>query len=117
MIRVNGMDIPEPATYEVLLSDLDADGSGRTADGTMVRDRVAMKYKLTMTWNALKPNEMAKLLQFVKDQFFSCEFLDPYTGTYIVRTMYVGDRTAPIAYSRNNGSFIWRSLSMDFIEQ
>ena len=76
MLRVNKNEIKDPASITVEISDIDA-SADRNANGNLVRDRVATKYKLNMTWNALTDTEMADLLNAVEDEFFEVEFIDP----------------------------------------
>lgn len=113
LIQINGVDIKDPSSYEYQRYDLDAeDGTGRNQKGDMCRDRQAIKVKLVCSWPALTKSEMRALLQAVKDTFFSVTYLDAYTGDYTTKTMYVGDRSAPLWYKD-----YWQGLTMDFIEK
>lgn len=117
MLRINKVAVRDPYDLSVDLSDIDASAE-RTADGSVVRDRIATKYKLNMSWNALTVQEMATLLTAVQDEFFEAEFIDPKTGSYVVKTMYVGDRSAPIAFVReDDGAIMWKGLTMNFVER
>ena len=116
VLRVNQVAIKDPIDYQVSISDIDASAT-RNAYGDLTRDRVATKYKVESTWNGLLPEEMAELLQAVKDEFFTVEFYNPYTSTFDERVMYVGDRSAPLAFAKEDGTYAWQSLSMNFIER
>lgn len=114
MIRINGVDIATPKTYEATVSDLDGE-SNRNANGDLIRDRIAVKRKINLEWGPLTQVETQTLLSAVSSVFFTVTFPDPQQGM-ITKTMYVGDRTAP-AYSYINGQVKWQGLKMNFIEK
>lgn len=118
IIKINGATIPRnPSEFSVDVVDLD-DGSTttRTADGTLHRDRIAVKRKINMRWNALTWDVLSQLLEAVSPVFFEVYYPDPMTGQYETKTFYVGDRQAPVAILRN-GTIIWEGLTMNFIER
>lgn len=114
MIKINGVAIATPKTFEVTVSDLDGESS-RNANGQLIRDRLAVKRKITLEWPTLTQAESSRLLNAVADAFFTVEFPDPQLGI-ISKTMYVGDRTTP-AYSCVKGIIKWSGLKMNFIER
>lgn len=114
MIKINGVDIATPKTYEATVSDLDGE-SNRNANGELVRDRIAVKRKLNLEWGPLTQSEIQTLLNAVSSVFFTVTFPDPQSGM-ITKTMYVGDRTAP-AYQYKDGQVKWQGLKMNFIEK
>lgn len=117
-IMINGNPIVKtPSEFKVSIADLD-DGATttRTADGTLHRDRIAVKRKLEMSWNALTGTELSNLLSSVKDEFFIVSYPDPQTGVSETKTFYVGDRSVAVAVEKN-GILYWDGLSMNFIEQ
>ena len=114
MIKINGVAIATPKTFEVTVSDLDGN-SERNANGQLIRDRIAVKRKINLEWSPLTQAESSKLLNAVSDVFFTVEFPDPQLGI-ISKTMYVGDRTTP-AYSYINGVIKWSGLKMNFVER
>ena len=40
ILNIDGTALPAPSAYKVQLSDLDSNGTGRTEDGVLVRERV-----------------------------------------------------------------------------
>ncbi|WP_407922093.1 DUF6711 family protein [Clostridium nigeriense] len=114
MIKINGVDIATPKTYEATVTDLDGE-TNRNANGEMIRDRIAVKRKLNLEWGPLTQAEIQTLLSAVSSVFFTVTFPDPMSGM-VTKTMYVGDRTAP-AYSFINGEIKWQGLKMNFIEK
>ena len=112
--------LPDPQEIEVNLQDLDADGAGRSANGTMIRDRVAggatSKRKIKLKWPMMNSTEMSAIQQAIKDVFFYCKYPDPYTGADRIGQFYTGDREAPIGIIVN-GEVRWKELSVNFIEK
>ena len=119
ILKINGIAIADPKTIKWDISDLDSeDGAGRTQDGLMHRDRVAVKRKLTCTWSPMGPLEMATLLQAMDDVLFSLEYPDAHDGTTKTGTFYVGDRSTPIdVWSEKENRYLWEGLSANFVEQ
>lgn len=116
MIKINGVDIATPKTYEPTISDLDGE-SNRNANGELIRDRIAVKRKLNLEWPPLTQSEISTLLKAVSSVFFTVTFPDPELGI-ITKTMYVGDRTAPAYfYDTKTKEVKWQGLKMNFIEK
>lgn len=114
MLILNGVVVPTPKAMSISINDIDAE-TGRNANGTIVRDRVAVKRKIECEWGMLTQDEMQTLLNAVTPVFFSVKYIDPQTGI-TTKTMYVGDRTAPV-YNFNSKFKPWSSLKMNFIEK
>lgn len=114
------VDMPDPQELTVGLQDIDSSTAGRSANGTMIRDRVsggaAAKRKLEVKWPPVRPAEAAKILQAIGGVFFAVEYPDPYTGTNRVGTFYAGDRSVP-AYSVWDGEPLWKDISVNFVER
>lgn len=116
MFNINGVAIAAPKTYQVQISDLDGE-TNRNANGELLRDRIAVKRKLTLEWGPLDNFEISTILKTVKDVFFQVTFHDPMDGIITV-TMYVGDRTAPAyMYDEESKEMKWKDLKMNFIEK
>lgn len=113
MIKVNGTTIKTPATLQFDIMDIDG-ATERNANGELIRDRIATKRKLNMTWSALNDAELKSLLNAVKDVFFSVEYYDPMIGGLTTKTFYVGDRNMPLY---NYKLKIWESMTANFIEK
>lgn len=114
MLIINGVVVPTPKSMSISINDIDAE-TGRNANGTIVRDRVAVKRKIECEWGMLTQEEMQTLLNAVTPVFFSVKFIDPQIGE-TTKTMYVGDRIAPV-YNFNSEFKPWTSLKMNFIEK
>lgn len=119
-LKINGVEIaayPTPGGFKVTVLDLDdAESTTRTADGTLHRDRVAVKRQIDMSFAALSWPKMAALLQAMKDPFFSFYYPDPMEGNYITRTMYVGNRPTAVPIEEN-GVLWWDGLQITLTER
>jgi len=113
---------PKRGGLTVRLQDIDSGSTTRTADGTMIRDRVVggddAKRKLEIEWPPLNTLGAKEVLQAVKDVFFYVKYPDPYTGAFRTAQFYVGDREAPV-YSADPGGteILWESIKYDLIEK
>lgn len=118
IIRINGAEIAAyPKEFTVTTLDIDnSESTVRTADGTLNRDRVAVKRQIEMTWSALDWETISALLQSIKDVFFDLYYPDPMDGTYATRTFYVGNRPTPFAMNKN-GTIMWNGLKVTLTEK
>lgn len=114
MLSINGVAIATPKSFQVDIQDLDGE-SNRNAQGDMIRDRIAVKRKISLEWSPLTQSESSTLLNAVSSVYFTVTFPDPKDGM-ITKTMYVGDRTTP-AYQFKDGQVKWSGLKMNFIEK
>ncbi|OSA92554.1 UNVERIFIED_ORG: hypothetical protein B2H93_14440 [Clostridium botulinum] len=115
MLKINGVAIAAPKTFQASINDIDAE-SNRNANGELIRDRIATKRKIELEWGPLDDAECSTILKAVKNVFFEVEFPDPIEGKFMIKTMYVGDRTAPM-YVFSDGKPKWSCLKMNFIEK
>lgn len=115
MLKINGVAIATPKVFKVRLHDIDGE-TYRNAKGELMRDRIGTKRKLECEWPPLNMIQISTLLKAVKDEFFVVEYPDPYEGTTVTKTFYVGDRTAPMLMQKD-GQILWEGLSMNFIER
>lgn len=111
---INGVAVTPPKTFTATIQDIDGE-THRNANGDMVRDRVAVKRKLEMSWGMLTQSQMAQILNAVSNVFFSVEYPDPILGQR-TSTFYVGDRSSP-AYSFNEKLKPWSGLTLNLVER
>ena len=115
MLKINGILIkPTPQEMQVMINDVDGE-STRNARGDMVRDRIAVKRKISLKFPPLTDSQIQTILNATSNEFFTVEYPDPVLGI-TTKTFYVGDRTAPI-YSRHKNFCYWTDLSFNLIER
>lgn len=117
LIKINGVEIAKyPKEFTVTAVDIDGESTKRTSDGTLLRDRIAVKRQIEMTWNALKWSEVSSILQAMSAVFFDVYYPDPVTGKYETKTFYAGNRPCPMAISRNSELY-WTGLKITLTEK
>jgi hypothetical protein len=116
-LKINGVTMPTPKSFQILRADLDSDKSSRSEAGYMKRDRVrADTRKFTLSWT-LKESDMIFLLSYLSLVEFTAEVYDATIGGYAQYTMYAGDRTADlIKWNPENPSENWYTVSCNLIE-
>lgn len=115
MLTINGTSLPAPDTYEVVISDLDA-SANRSGNGTLFRDRVAVKRTINASWFSMSSQDLKTLLKAMTSTFFPVKYVDPQEGL-ITKTFYVSDRNAGIAIKMSDGSYRWSGVSFSLVER
>jgi hypothetical protein len=116
LISINGAAAPAPDTYEVTISDLDA-SANRSGNGTLFRDRVAVKRTINVGWTSITAPELSSLLQAVSPTFFPVIYRDPQLNALMTGTFYVSDRTQAVAIKQSDGSYKWGNVSFSLVER
>ena len=120
LLRINGVDIaayPVPEGFKVTILDLDdAESTTRTSDGTMHRDRVAVKRQIEMEFPALTMQQISSILKATSAPFFDFYYPDPMIGGYTTKRMYVGNRSASVPIEKN-GVIYWSGLQITLTEK
>lgn len=111
--------LPDPSSLTYSVYDLDAGGkTGRGLDGGMNRERVAVKEKINMTFNAMFREDFEKTISLIKTPFFYVKFYSPYYAQERIVEMYVGDRSIDYyGIMENNKNDLVKSIKFNFIER
>lgn len=114
--------LPDPSVLTVLLQDIDASTTTRSANGTMLRDRVvggaSAKRKIEIEWPPLNSEKTKLILQAIKDEFFYVQYPDPYTGEDRISMFYAGDRSVPMYnYNLHGNGILWEHIKVNLIER
>jgi len=118
LIKIDGTELRKyPKEFSVTTLDLDdGESTFRTADGTLSRDRVAVKKQIEMSWGVLVWDDIAWIMQAMGAVFFDLYYPDPMEGLYVTKTFYVGNRPAPVAFERD-GVLNWENLKVTLTER
>lgn len=117
LLKINTVDLPAPTVLQPGIQDLDSeDGTGRNQNGTMFRDRIAVKRTVHCEWGVLSRAEMAALLSAMSSASFSLTYPDPQAGEIKTITAYVGNRVPAICSVISDTEWMWTGLSVDFVE-
>lgn len=117
VFTLNSIEVKVPDSLTVTVNDID-DGavSVRSSDGTLNRARVATKRQVQVEWGVLTMAEMSEILLAVADLFVPVYYPDPVTGTFLTKTMYVGNRPATAMIIIGPEVF-WEGLKITLIER
>ena len=63
--KIDGVSIPTPSSYKFNVEDLSSEATGRTLDGIMHKDVVAVKDYYECSWKKLSWTEAATLLNAI----------------------------------------------------
>lgn len=91
-IKINNVTIKQPSKFGFSIMDLDSEESVRVADGTMQRDRITQKRKLSLEFPPMTLTETATVLNAVNPVEFPVFYPDMLSGTWQTRTFYCGNR-------------------------
>ena len=116
-LKVDGVEIPCPSSFQFGVMDVSAAESGRTSDAVMHKNRVAQKRKIELAWAYPDFETVHKIMAAFNPEYISVTYPDALTGNIAeTRTFYVGDREAPLKYWWV-GKQLYESLSFNIIER
>ncbi|GAX46763.1 DUF6711 family protein [Pseudolactococcus reticulitermitis] len=117
--KINGVAVATPQTFDVTYSDIDADTSGRNANGTMIRDIIVKnKTKLSIKWPQLSQAQSKVILDASNGDFFTVTYPDPLTNGDVTKTFYAGDRSmGHYSWHPEFNAYAIRDLGFDCIER
>lgn len=116
VFKVDGIAIPTPTEYQADIEDLSSEQTGRTLDGEMHKDVVAVKDTYTCTWKRLNWTDTARLLNAVNGKTeVDFTYADPRVpNTMLTNKFYIGKRSTPVGVITENDG-IWKDIKMTFI--
>ena len=114
--------LPDPKVMSVLLQDIDAATTTRSANGTMLRDRICggayAKRKIEIEWPPVNSADASMILQAMQAEFFYLKYPDPYDGTDRIAQFYTGDRSVPMYnYNLSGNGILWEKIKVNLIER
>lgn len=117
---VNGVNLTPYIAYNSLQysrNDIDGSGAGRTLDGTMYRDRVAIKDKWEVTCRPLTTDEAAIVLQAIQDEYVTVT-VNPHPATNQSKTFEAYSNNVPAQYLMKKGNKeYWEGIAFPLIER
>ena len=116
LIKVDGVDMPNPSKMSWSLQDVSIGDSGRDDTGYMYKGKVTEKIKLQLAWSAVSPAKASTILQAFKPEYFYIRYFDPELNNYRIMEAYTGDKSAPVKIWSDDQQ-IYESLSFDVIER
>ena len=117
-ITINGQSF-DPSKLSIGIQDVSASDAGRDQTGTMWKMLITRKYKIELEWWCPSVEETARILGAVQQEYFNVTFHDPLNpdpNSVVTKTMYVGDRSAPVQMWGDDRRF-YSSVKFNLIEQ
>ena len=93
-----------------------AANAGRMQDGTMLVDRIAVKYRWDITCRPLTASEQATLLQLIQPEYITVTATDPLTNTTKTAECYSNNFPSTYLIQSPNGEELWSGLAFPVIE-
>lgn len=116
LIRVDGVDMPNPSKLEWGEQDVSIGDSGRDDTGYMFKGRVTTKIKLTLEWSAVSPSVASTILNAFYPEYVNVRYFDPRANAWQIKNFYTGDRSTSTKIWTDD-SKIYETLSFNIIER
>lgn len=119
-LEIDGVDVTPYIAYGGVKwqrTDVDGEGAGRYLDGTLERNRVAIKIRLDITCRPLKAEEASTVLTVIMPEWVSVKYYDPQLGSVVTKTMYSNNNPASYLMKSRNGIEYWNGITFPLIEQ
>lgn len=112
--KINGVAIPTPTEYKFSAEDLSSENTGRTLDGIMHKDVVAVKDYYDCTWKKLSFEEASLILNLLDGKTkVSFTHADPRVpDVYVTGDFYVGARKCTAVNLKTRS---WNDIVVTFI--
>lgn len=118
MLKIDGVQMPEPKLQGITFTKekIWSKNAGRTTDGTMVGDVIAIKTKMKITFPVLTGEQVSKLDKALEPAFISVYFKDPRVNAYATKRFYAGTPSYPV-YSYSKGMPEYVGTAVDLVQQ
>lgn len=119
MIRIDGVDMPNPSSYGGDTADLDSENSGRASEtGFLTRDRIrAATHKLRVAWTVNRA-QLSAIALAISPESLTVRFFDAAVAGYTTATMYAGSQSWSLLShidDANPAGSLWE-ITVNFIE-
>ncbi len=113
--KVDGITLPTPDDYKPGIEDLSSEATGRTLDGIMHKDVVAIKDYYEFTWKYLSWTDAATVFNAVDGKTeVQLTYADPrYPNRFLTNRFYVGKRSCS-AGNLNDPVHTWKNVTLTF---
>ena len=114
--KIDGVAIPTPTDYTFSVEDLSSEKTGRTLDGKMHKDVVAVKDTYACVWKKLSWEDTVTLLKATDGKTkVNFTHADPRVlGNFVTHKFYIGKRECK-AQNLTDLKNTWSNVTMTFI--
>lgn len=123
VLTIDGVDfhsyLKAGAGYQWKRMDVDSEKAGRsTLDGSIERDRIAVKQRLDCECRPLNRTEVYTLLHALAPEYVSVTYTDPSksSGTS-TKTLYSNNPSVTLRYSLTQKGELWEGLKFPLVEK
>lgn len=114
-IKINGVDLPPPSTYDVEYEDYDADSIRGIEDAVLERNRIrANVQKVTLSYLLKNLDDISTVYKMVKPATFQVELWDDTEGKRVTKEMYAGPKKH--SYIRTQNGIKGQAIKFSLIE-
>ena len=117
----NFTPIKAPSQMTWRVQDISAPDAGRTLDGVMHKERLALpggqKRKLELSWNVVIFGEESRtILQAFTPEYVELMYPDPQEGAVVTKTFYTGDKELKFRVWLDDRQYL-TEMAFNLIEQ
>lgn len=117
LFKINSKTLSRNPT-EINQSKYKLQKTDRTIDGTLVADIIAVKNKVSFTWDFLTSSDLKKLIDEVNaDTFPTIEYTDPDSTILKQITGHADDISYIPHYDSRTGTITWKEVKATFEEK
>ena len=88
LLKIQGQELPMPSEYATVSQEINDEGTERNVMGTMIKNRVAVKKQITVSWAVVSKADKDKIVSatggntFVINEYFDCETCTIKSSTF-----------------------------------
>lgn len=107
--------LPEPSSLTWSLERVSSANAGRTQDGYMHVEQIALKRKLEVQWNYIPASVATTIIQILQWEYLDVTYYDYLRGSWETGTFYTGAFGVPVYTFQDNRKLV-SNISVNLIE-
>ena len=115
LLKFGNTNMPEPSSMTWSLERVSSADAGRTQDGTMHVEQVALKRKLQLAWNNIDFATAKTILTAANPEYINVTYYDFLLGANTTKKFYTGEQSIPV-YTFQVNKKIVANVAFDIIE-
>ena len=115
LLEFDGTPLPDPTVMQWSLERVSSANAGRTQDGIMHVEQIALKRKIELAWNNIPFATATAILKAAKPEYINVKYYDFLEGKNVTKKFYTGEQSIPV-YSFKSGIKIVTNVAFNIIE-
>ena len=107
--------LPEPSGLTWSLERVSSADAGRTQDGVMHVEQIALKRKLEVSWNYVSASVATTIIQAMQYEYLDVTYYDYLTGSNQTKLFYTGEISTPVYTFQTNRKLV-SNVAFNLIE-